>query len=155
MCCQKGWIGCAILQVTQKAIVRIQFLSYFWIPSNPPNTFGYFNMYSMNSQCSILRDNFSHYVSGEWFEFQSNPRDVKEFKHNFVLKISLFDFYFSCFLQDHIVNLQEGRDQFLRETVANTSIYIGKAIIVNLLDSKSLSNFASNASTSEFKCKVQ
>ena len=59
------------------------------------------------------------------------------------------------FLQDHNVNLQEGRDQFLREIVANTSIYIGKAIIVNLLDSKSLSNFASNASTSEFKCKVQ
>ena len=26
------WIGCAILQVAQKAIVRIQFLSYFWNP---------------------------------------------------------------------------------------------------------------------------
>ena len=41
-----NWL--AILQVTQKAIVRIQFLSYFWNPfikqtlkmlSNPPNTF--------------------------------------------------------------------------------------------------------------------
>ena len=32
MCCQMGWIGCAILQVAQKAIVRIQFLSYFWNP---------------------------------------------------------------------------------------------------------------------------
>ena len=30
MCCQMGWIGCAILQVTQKAIVRSQFLSYFF-----------------------------------------------------------------------------------------------------------------------------
>ena len=32
MCCQMGWIGCAILQVAQKAIVRIQFLAYFWNP---------------------------------------------------------------------------------------------------------------------------
>ena len=71
--------------------------------------------------------------------------------NNFGNKIPIIHF----FLQDHNVNLQEGRDQFLREIVANTSIYIGKAIIVNLLDSKSLSNFASNASTSEFKCKVQ
>ena len=30
MCCQMGRIGCAILQVAQKAIVRIQFISYFW-----------------------------------------------------------------------------------------------------------------------------
>ena len=59
------------------------------------------------------------------------------------------------FSEDRNVNLEEGRENFLRETVANTSIYIGKAIIVSLLDSKSLSNFASNASTSEFKCKVQ
>ena len=29
MCCQMGWIGCAIFQVAQKAILRIQFLSYF------------------------------------------------------------------------------------------------------------------------------
>ena len=32
ICCQMGWMGCATLQVTQKAIVRIQFLSYFWNP---------------------------------------------------------------------------------------------------------------------------
>ena len=32
MCCQMGWIGSAILQVAQKAIARIQFLSYFWNP---------------------------------------------------------------------------------------------------------------------------
>ena len=32
ICCQMGWIGCAILKVAQKAIVRIQFLSYFWNP---------------------------------------------------------------------------------------------------------------------------
>ena len=32
MCCQMGWIGCAILQVTQKAMVKIQYLSYFWNP---------------------------------------------------------------------------------------------------------------------------
>ena len=32
MCCQMGWIGCAILQVAQKAIVRIQFLAHFWNP---------------------------------------------------------------------------------------------------------------------------
>ena len=83
----------------------------------------------------------------------SNFRAIHEFKCNFVVDIILF--LFLMFLQDHNVNLQEGRDQFLREIVANTSIYIGKAIIVNLLDSKSLSNFASNASTSEFKCKVQ
>ena len=31
-CCPMGWIGSAILQVAQKAIVRIQFLSYFWNP---------------------------------------------------------------------------------------------------------------------------
>ena len=30
MCCQMGSIGCAILQVAQRAIVRIQFLSYVW-----------------------------------------------------------------------------------------------------------------------------
>ena len=48
MGCQMGWIGCAIFQATQKAIMRIQFLSYFWNPLikqtwtrllNPPNTF--------------------------------------------------------------------------------------------------------------------
>ena len=32
ICCQMGWIGCAILQVTQKAIMRIKFLSYFCNP---------------------------------------------------------------------------------------------------------------------------
>ena len=30
MCCQMGWIGCSRLQVAKKAIVRIQFLAYFW-----------------------------------------------------------------------------------------------------------------------------
>ena len=30
ICCQMGWIGCALLQVAQKAILRIQFLAYFW-----------------------------------------------------------------------------------------------------------------------------
>ena len=30
MCGQMGWIGSAILQVAQKAIMRIQFLPYFW-----------------------------------------------------------------------------------------------------------------------------
>ena len=29
---QMGWIGCAILQVPQWAIVRFQFLAYFWNP---------------------------------------------------------------------------------------------------------------------------
>ena len=49
MCCPMSWIGCAILQVAQKAIVGIQFLSYFWNPlikyktwktlPNPQHTF--------------------------------------------------------------------------------------------------------------------
>ena len=33
MCYQMGWIGCAILQVAKKAIMRIPFLSYFWNPN--------------------------------------------------------------------------------------------------------------------------
>ena len=49
MCCQMGWIGCAILQVTQKAIVRIQFLSYFW---------DFSIKYWREKRCQILRTLF-------------------------------------------------------------------------------------------------
>ena len=65
MCWHMGWIGFAILQVAQKVIVRIQFLSYFWNPlikstwktlSNPLNTFlGTIRFqYSRNWQCAVL-----------------------------------------------------------------------------------------------------
>ena len=56
MCCQIGWIGCATLQVTQKDIVRIQFLSYFWnqvymknIVKYSKHFLGYFNTLETDS----------------------------------------------------------------------------------------------------------
>ena len=57
--------------------------------------------------------------------------------------------------EDKKVDLESGKDQFLRDSVAQTSIYMGKTIIINLLDAKSLSQFALSASASEFQCKVQ
>ena len=51
--------------------------------------------------------------------------------------------------------MEEARENFLRDSVANISIFFGKAIFVNLLDAKSLSNFANSSSASEFHCKVQ
>ena len=59
MCCQMGWIGCAVLQVAQKAIMRIKFLSYFWISpyqvdlknvvKSFKHFFGYFNTVETHS----------------------------------------------------------------------------------------------------------
>ena len=54
-----GWIGCAFLQVAQKAIVRIQFISYFLesphqveiknVVKSSKHFFGYFNTLETHS----------------------------------------------------------------------------------------------------------
>ena len=52
-------------------------------------------------------------------------------------------------------NVEQCKEEFLRATVSHTSTYMGKAIIINLLDGKSLSQFAIKADASEFHCHVQ
>lgn len=59
------------------------------------------------------------------------------------------------YAEDYNLQADEAKDKFVRDDVASTSVYLGKAIIVNLLDAKSLSLFATNASASQFQCKVQ
>lgn len=60
------------------------------------------------------------------------------------------------YAEDYDLKEQEAaKEKFVRDDVAHTSVYLGKAIIVNLLDAKSLSLFATNASASQFQCKVQ
>ena len=53
------------------------------------------------------------------------------------------------------MGIDRSREAFLRDTVAHTSAYLGKAILINLLDAKSLAQFANNTEMSEFHCHVQ
>ena len=53
------------------------------------------------------------------------------------------------------MGIDKSRERFLRDTVAHTSTYMGKAILINLLDGKSLARFAANAEMSEFHCHFQ
>lgn len=68
---------------------------------------------------------------------------------------SLIDQAMNMYAEDRNVPGTESRKLFFRDTVAHTSAYLGKAIIMNLLDGKSLSRFAVSAAASEFHCHLQ
>ncbi len=57
--------------------------------------------------------------------------------------------------QDANLQENEGRDKFVRDSVAKTSIYMGKAIILNILDVKCLSQYTDNVNCSDFHCNMQ
>ena len=89
MCCQMGWIGCAILQVAQKAIVIIQFLLYFWNPlikrkwktlSNPPNTFLGISILKKLTACNSFEQFVSTYqIVLIWI--RNKHRNIVVFRH--------------------------------------------------------------------------
>ena len=74
MCCQMGWIGCAILQLAQKAIVRIQFFKIFLdsphqvdmknVVKFSKQFFGYFN--TLETHCAISKTYISFYFLVWW-----------------------------------------------------------------------------------------
>ena len=51
------------------------------------------------------------------------------------------------------MGIDRSRAAFLRDTVAHTSAYLGKAILINLLDAKSLAQLARKFKVSNFKFK--
>ena len=53
------------------------------------------------------------------------------------------------------ISPDECKEKFLRDSVSITSSYMGKAIIIHLLDGKSLTQFGISSATSDFQCHVQ
>ena len=53
------------------------------------------------------------------------------------------------------ISPEECKEKFLRDSVSITSSYMGKAIIIHLLDGKSLTQFGISSATSDFQCHVQ
>ena len=99
MCCQMGWIGCAIMQVTQKGIVRIQILLFFrhiWI------SFTKTEVQTVNMRCwTGLKPN--------WFKtYGTNARKCKNAKIAKIAKIGTNITQMSSFFLQNQKKIENG-----------------------------------------------